>query len=171
MKDHFIPGLFLAGTLFFAYLYVVGPIDGDPNESTLSVERKAGSIPYNRVQNLKQQTSLRMGLEKERALLDQSQRRANLQAGQNKATPYDPTFQEDAGPAAYDVDNKRSYEALTLDQRMDEFLAKRQQYEELEKIKREEYVDQFIMEARSMGFDVKVGSDMKIKSVKKIKSK
>lgn len=166
MNQYIIPGLFLAGTLFFGYLYIAGPM-GDSSENTMGIDPR-GKASYNRVQNLRQQTSVSMGLKKEKALLERGGRKPELEAGKDQQSSFHHLdINEDLGPAAKDVDNRKSWEAMTIDQRMDEFLAKKQHYLEMEQIKKKEYVKKFIDEARAMGFDVVINDQMEIVSVRK----
>ncbi len=171
MKQYLIPILFLSGTLFFSYLFVVGPPRGEPKKEPAFSVKKQGTIPYNRLRNLQQQTQVSMDLRRQQAVLNKVGRKPNLDPAHSKRHPIHETgLDRDLGPAADDLANEGSREALTLDQRMDEFLARRQQYQEMEQVKREQYVDAFIAEARRMGFRVRVNDAMEIVDVQKIES-
>jgi len=161
-----IPGLFLLGTLIFGYLYIAGP-----SSKTISYgeESTSGKVSYSRLQNLKRQTAVHLDLKKQQALLNQNGDRPDLDPGKDrKNNLHDTSIDRKLGPAARDVDNRRSHDALTLDQRMDEFLAKKQAYEKLEKSQRLAYVKMFISEARNMGYEVVVDQEMQIVSVEKV---
>jgi hypothetical protein len=111
---------------------------------------------------------MRLDLKKQRAVLEQSETRAILDPAAGKlGEVHELDLNTEHGPAAFDVDNRRSTTAMTLDQKMDEFLAKRQLYEELEERKKREYVRRFIEESYRMGYIVKINEALEIVSVKK----
>jgi phosphosulfolactate synthase (CoM biosynthesis protein A) len=51
---------------------------------------------------------------------------------------------------------------------MDAFLARKEQYQMMEKAQRKAYVEAFLNEARKMGFEVKISDDLQIQSIEKI---
>ena len=170
MKQYIVPGLFLAGTILFAVLYVVGP-SNNGGKGIASSETSQGAIRYNRVQNLKNQANIRQDLKRQQAILNRRMNKPGLDPDRHKKSGFHTTdLNKDLGPAAEDLDSGGSVGALTLDQKMDEFLAKREVFEEIENAKRQEYVDTFVREARQMGFDVKVDDNFDIVSVNKISS-
>ena len=171
MKQYFIPALFLAGTLFFSYLYLAGPLFGRGGILT-GLPSSERSIKYNQLQQLKQETAVKMDIEKQQALINKRLASPDLEAGYDKKNKFHKTEPGyDLGPAATDLDSESSYEAMTLDQRMDEFLARKQEFEEIEEAQKQAYVEAFILEAKKIGFIVKINSDLEIESVTKIKKK
>ncbi len=153
--------------MFFAYLFVTGPIGGSHGQSDLA--DSTGKVPYNRLINLKEQTRMRLDLKKQQAVLQRTGDKPFLDPGADKRNEtHKLDLNDDYGPAAFDINSRNSASAMTLDQKMDEFLAKRQRYEELEKLKRQEYVQRFIEESYRMGFDVRINDKMEIVSVKKL---
>ncbi len=167
MNQYIIPGILFCLTLFFAYLFVAGPIGGADivDSSDLS-----GKVSYNRLQNLKEQTKVRLDVKKQQALLEQTGAKPILDPEADKKNSlHQLDINEDYGPAAFDVNKRKSASAMTLDQKMDEFLAERQHFDEMEKLKKQEYVRRFVEESKRMGFEVKINDDMEIVSVKKLK--
>lgn len=162
VKYYLAPAFFFIGTVVFIYLYLIGP------EGSSHLEREVeGTTSYLHVQKLKEQARIKLDLKKQKALLEQSKRRAYLEP---KSSPKE-NYQLHLGEGQRDLshDEADSHGSITLDQQMDEFLAKKQSYEALEQAQRKRYVERFIEEARAMGYDVKVDDDMQIISAEKIK--
>lgn len=168
MNHSIVPALFLAGTLFFTYLFINGPVVGG-GKSVEKPKSDRRGVSYSRLRNLKQQAEVRRDLNKQQAILNRRGRMPTLSPDYSKKKKLHEThLDRDVGPAAYDLDSGSTARALTLDQRMDEFLAKRQHYEDLEQMQKEQYVEAFIEEARQMGFRVKINNAMEITDVEKI---
>lgn len=166
MNRYFVPALLFAGTLFFGYLYINEP--GQSAYSTYS-QPDSGSVRYNQLQQLRQETAVKMDIESQQAQMAKRIQSPQLDPGKRKKNAFHKTeLSSGTDPKTYDLEEASSYEAMTLDQRMDEFLAKKQQYEELEKSQKSAYVKAFVKEAYKMGFIVKVNSQMEIESVEKV---
>jgi hypothetical protein len=152
------------GTLFFGYLYLQDPTDTLFPQS----EENQGSIKYNQLQQFQQETDIKMDIEKQKAQMNKKLGGPELDPDHQKNNKFHKTeLRKEADPRIYDLQDSSSDKAMTLDQRMDEFLAKKQRYEEMEKNQKNLYVKQFIKEAYSMGFIVVVNDKMEIESVTK----
>lgn len=168
MNQNLIPGLLLAGTLCLGYLYWVG--DTPSNHGSLRPNPGQDAIQYNRVQQYAKEQEVRRDIYEKQAQFNKIKKRELLDPNFRKEeTFHESNPQESLGPAARDLSQDKGYKALTLDQRMDAFLAQRHRYEALEKAKKERYVQEFIKEARGMGFHVEVNDDMEIIDVREIR--
>ena len=167
MKRYLPPILLLLGTLYFGYLYLQSAED-----FSFSPSAGQGQISFAELQQLKQETALKMKLDQQRAELEKNLQRNQLSPGAREQGQFHETPVRDIqDPRAAVLNSPSQTEGLTLDQKMDVFLASKQQYEMLETAQKEAYVEQFIIEARKMGFQVKISKDLQIESIKKIKSK
>lgn len=171
MKQYIIPGIFLAGTLFFGILYVVGP--PQPGKVVnLREEASEGAVQYNRIEQFKKETEVKMEIRKQQAQMEKRVARPELDPGFAKRNRYHETPINrigNTGAAATELHNPGVNEAMNLDQRMDAFLAKLEDHEQMDKIQRAEYVKKVIAEAEKMGFKVEVDDDMNIKNIQKLK--
>ena len=167
MNRYFVPGLLLVGTLFFAYMYVVGPNQLDDFDMKNGGK---GRVPFNQVQQLKKETEIKMGIKQQRADMNKRLGGPMLDPGKSKRNQFHKTnVYGGADPKAIDLDDNRHNEGMSLDQKMDEFLAKRQQFEEMADAQRKLYVESFVKEAESMGYKVLINTDLEIVSVEKTK--
>ncbi len=167
MKRYLPPFLLLLGTLYFGYLYLQSPED-----FSFSPSRRAGQISFAELQQLKQETALKMNLDRQRAELEKSLQRNQLNPGAREEGKFHETPIPDMqDPRSAVLNSPSQTNNLTLDQRMDAFLATKEQYEMLESAQKEAYVEQFLIEARKMGFKVKISKDMQIESITKIQNK
>ncbi len=144
-----------------------------PSEShrpVASVGKTDGSsVSFNRLRNLREQAKVRMDLKRDQAILNKTGSRPDLDPYHGEKQPVHQTnIYLEPGPAAEDLNDGGQYGPATLDQKMDEFLAKRQEFEELEQTQKQAYVDNFIYESRKIGYEVKVDREsLKILSVKR----
>ena len=165
MKRYLPPFLLLLGTVYFGYLYLQSPED-----FSFSPSGREGQISFAELQQLKQETALKMNLDRQRAELEKSLQRNQLNPGAREEGEFHETpIRDMQDPRAAVLNGPSNSESLTLDQKMDAFLASKQQYEMLATAQKEAYVEQFIIEARKMGFQVKISKDMQIESITKIK--
>ena len=67
MKYYFVPGLFLLGTLFFGYLYIVGPDPYATNPGVLSPKTSGNTISYNKLEQYKKEAQVKLDIQKQRA--------------------------------------------------------------------------------------------------------
>lgn len=164
MNKLFLPGTFLAGTLILLIVYSQGSV----KRRTATV--KNGKVPYMQVHQYKRETALKMNLEKDRANFRKHEEKSQLNPSEGQSDDfYDSDLRPEKNTGFEDSSNESYRQAVTIDQKMDGFLAKRQRYNELETMKKKAYVDEFKREALAMGFKVVIDSNMKIISVKKIK--
>lgn len=154
--------------MFLAYLYIKGP---EKNNNSLLVSpvhsRKESGVEYGRLQQYQKETSIKTDLQRKQAEVLKK-----LHNSEMDSTPKEPFHQTEI-PDSYDprmevLAEESTEQAMNLDQRMDRFLAKQQQYENMEEAARKAYVKQFIQEAYKMGFLVKINSQMEIESVEEI---
>ncbi|MEM7646876.1 MAG: hypothetical protein AAF203_08210 [Pseudomonadota bacterium] len=165
MDRYFLPFLLFCGTLFFGYLFLQEPA---PRRQVSTTLPKSGSISYTQLQQMKKETAIKVGLRKQRALMDKRVQGPELDPSFGKKKKFHKTeLNTDPHPVSGDLDDGSLEEAYTLDQRMDEFLAEKQRYEQLEESKKRLYVRQFIQEAYKMGFNVQVNESLEVVSVKK----
>lgn len=167
MKRYLPPFFLLLGTLYFGYLYLQSPEDLSflPGNSD-------GQISFAELQQMKQETALKMNLDRQRAELEKSLQRNQLNPGAREEGRFHETpLREMQDPRSAVLNRPSQTDNLTLDQRMDAFLASKEQYEMLESAQKEAYVEQFLIEARKMGFLVKISKDMQIESITKIENK
>ncbi len=168
MKYYFVPGLFLLGTLFFGYLYIVGPDPYVTTPGVISPKTSGNTISYNKLEQYKKEAQVKLDIQKQRAEIEKTVEKPLLDPNYRKRTKFhEAPVNADVGPAAYDLNEEGINEPVNLDQQMDAFLAKKQRYEELEKEQRQRYVKAFIKEAYKMGYVVKVNDKMEIVSVDK----
>ncbi len=166
MNQYIIPGILFSLTLFFGYMFLTGPVG---NSQRPVPKENEGRVSYNRLRNLKEQTRVRLDLKKQQAQLARTGEKPVLDPNADKRNSrHELDLNEDYGPAAHDIDARQSASAMTLDQTMDEFLAKKEQMREMEEIQREEFVRRFIEEARRMGYEIEINDDMEIIRAKKI---
>lgn len=160
------------GTLLFGGLYLFGPPPGDEADNLSLEEGRSGEkVSYTRLQNLRQQAEVSIELKRQKAVMEQTKNHGILSPKKpNQKRLHKTELVYGSGPAEKDIDQRRRYGSVNLDQRMDEFLAKKQEFEEMEKAKRELFVKSFIEEARVMGYNVVIDEDYEIKSVTRIKS-
>ena len=169
MKNYAVPIIFLAGTLFFGYLYIRNPKKKEIS-SSINSTHSTGHIIYGQLQQYQKETSIKTDLQKKRA--EMNKKLNNSEIGETFRNPFHQTKLIGANDPRMDILVEESVEeAMNLDQHMDQFLAKRQRYENMESATKKAYVDQFIREAYRMGFIVKVNDQMEIESVVEIKTK
>ena len=159
----FLPGMFFAATAILLFLYIQGP----PKKS--AEQRRDGKVRYMELEQLKKGTLRKMELEEQQLRMEKRTGGRVIPQGEID----EPSFAEGEPSSAQhfgakDVADPSNRYSETLDQKMDDFLAHRQQYEEMEKAHREAYVQAFIQEARNMGFEVTINKDMEITKVVKI---
>lgn len=166
MKQYLVPGLFLAGTLFFAYLYVFGPVG---QEAPISTDLKSGGIPFGKVEQYRQETAIKMDIMKQQAEVNRHGDRPELDPSYKKNNDFhETTINGSLGPAARDLEDASVTQPMTLDQRMDQFLAQKQRYQTLEASQKQLFAEKFIEEARKMGFEVKINDNLEVIDVKEI---
>ncbi len=163
----YIPPLILfLLTLYFAFLYLQGPKVPDFLGNQAPSE---GSIPYNQIEQYQKETQIKLSIKKQQAEMNKQMGGPELNPGQSAKNKFHKTdFNKGVDQKVIDFSDQENYEALTLDQRMDQFLAKKQKYDELELAQKKAYASAFIKEARMMGFDVKVNDQLDITSVEKL---
>lgn len=166
MSRFFVPAMLFLGTCFFGYLYIVGPQDG----TTLNLTRPGkGSVPYNQLKQYEKETQMKIDIDKQQLQMKKVVGGPQLNPGQAKKNDFHKTqLLKDEDPKAIDLRDPSTLETLTLDQRMDAFLAKKQRFEDLAEAKRKLYVERFIEEALAMGFIVEVNENLEITKVQKI---
>ena len=170
MNRYLLPILLFSGTVYFAILYVIGPQPRTRGVPLPQPARKTGSVPYSKIQQMKQETAIKVGIRKQQADMRKRIRRPELDPSYKLKKKFHKTeHHEGFHPVGQDMEDGSIEEAVTLDQRMDDFLAERQRFEMLEASKRKLYVKRFIMEARKMGFKVKVSENLEVVDVQKIK--
>ena len=170
MKEYFVPGLFLAGTFVFAYLYLAGPPEGGSQKPTQRGEASIGDkANYGKLQQYRKELLVKKQILKQEALLRKNRDRLDLDPNFHKNNHFHETnLADEIGPAAEDLSRGSYNEPMNLDQRMDAFLAKKQQYEQMEQAQRERFVESFINEAYKMGYVVKVNEAMEVVDVRRI---
>lgn len=166
MRRYIVPFTLFIGTLYFGYLFIQGPSSSSLDFSAASGQ---GTVRYNRLQQYQQETAVKMDIERQKLQFDKRASGPEMNPGHKKKNRFHKTeLRKDKDPRSIDLEESSDYQAMTLDQRMDEFLAKKQYYEELEKSQKLAYVEQFVKEAYKMGFVVVVNDQMEIESVDKI---
>ena len=164
MNKLFLPGTFFVGTLILLLVYSQG------NVKRKTATTQSGKVPYMQVHQYKQETAIKIGLEKDQANFRKYSEKSRLHHIANENNDfYDTGLTPEKNRAYEDIADESVQQAVTLDQKMDGFLAQRQRYEELETAKRKAYVDEFKRGALAMGYQVIIDRNMKIISVKKIK--
>lgn len=167
MNKLFLPGTFFIGTLVLLFVYM----QGAPSRQTATAPG-SGKVPYMQVHQYKRETAIKMGIEKEQAQLRKHSEKPQLHPSERSHNDfYEGDLVPEKNVSGEDISDKSYRQAVTLDQKMDGFLAKKQKFSELETMKKKAYVDEFKREARAMGFEVVIDNNMKIISVKKIKKK
>ena len=156
--------------MFLAYLYVRGPEKKEDSLLFKPTHSKKG-VKYGRLQQYQKETSIKTNLQRKQAEI----LKKKLDNSEIDNIPKE-SFHETEIPDSYDprmevLAEESTRQAMNLDQRMDQFLAKRQQYDNMEEADRKAYVKQFVREAYKMGFLVKINSQMEIESVKEIKKR
>lgn len=130
-----------------------------------------GAVPFSQLEQLQQETAVRMQIEQERLNLERQVQRNQLHPGARRRSQFHETPVEmGEDPKSYILHRPGEYKTLTLEQKMEALIAAQQEFEQMEQIQREVYVQQFIKEARKMGFEVKITSDLEVESIRKIKS-
>lgn len=167
MKPYLAPLILLCGTFFLGYLYVQ-----DPVTKTQWLSKPSGkTVPYTQLQQYRQETEVKLDIESQRAALDNRLSGPNIDPSARPRKQFHKTeVQRARDPRAFDLEDDVDSQALGLDQRMDEFLAKKQQYEDLAQSQKRAYVRSFIEEARKMGFVVVVNNQMEVESVTPVDS-
>lgn len=162
LNKNFIPLVFLLGTgvLFFLTFSKSNNISSD-------IEGGKG-IKYSDIQKTKSEAIRKVELNYMRA--DQEKRVApEVRSGHRRrdfGRPVDLEAERNMG--AQDARDDSLQQSQTLDQKMDGFIAHRQQFEAMEKIQKTEYVKEFIKEARAMGYEVIINNNLEIVKVTKV---
>ena len=166
MKTYLFPFLMLTGTVIFSLLYIRGV---GPGEHLDIISKQKGSVRYSQLQQLRRETAIKVELESKTAEMNKKVNKPDLDPGFLERNSFHKTEMNFNPPAnAKDLEDEGASEALTLDQRMDAFLAKKQWYEQQEASKKKAYVEKFVHEAYKMGFEVQVDDQFQITSVRKI---
>ncbi len=146
------------------YLYLRGPRKEAPLVKPTYSKK---GVAYGRLQQYQKETSIKTDLQRKQAEILKK-----LNNSEIDNAPKDSFHEtEISGPDDPRMDvlvEESPQQAMNLDQRMDQFLAKRQQYESMEEASRKAYVNQFVREAYKMGFLVKINSQMEIESIEEI---
>lgn len=152
-----------------AFLYLQDP-EG-PLRDPSRVGGGLGVVPFSQLERLRQETKVKMHLDQERLELEQKLKRNQLHPGARRRAQFHDTPLEMADdPRGFILSQPGEYKNLTLEQKMDALIAARQEYEQMEQMQRRAYVEQFITEARKMGFEVKLTHDLEVESIRKLKS-
>lgn len=166
MDRYVLPLLLFLGTLVLGFLYIQEPKKNPVDDFQT---RKKGSMPYTQVEQYKQEAAMKMGIDRQRAEMDKTLGGPELEPGRAHKDDYHKTELGDSTVTrAHDFRDEGSSRPVTLDQKMDQFLAKKHEYELLEDQQKRAYAREFVKEARRMGFSVIVNDDMEIESVEKI---
>ena len=154
------------GTLVLLFVYTQGSLK---QRKSTSVEE--GKIPYMQVHQYQQETAMKIGIKKDQARFRKDTTTGHLVPDENYNNDFEDThdLRPEKHVASEVLEDASFKHAVTLDQKMDNFLAKRQKFEELEEMKKKAYVDAFKREARAMGFEVIIDDNMQIVKVKKLK--
>lgn len=169
MNRYLLPALLFLGTLYFGFLFLQGP--GHP-QSMEKKQSKQGAMSYSQVQQLKKETAIKVGIRQQQAQMDKRVGGPELDPGYKKRNKFhNMELNGNPTPVAASLEQRSDEEPMTLDQRMDEFLARKQRYEQLAESQKREYVTRFIHEAYKMGFVVKVNENLEVISVEKVPSK
>ena len=164
-----MPAIFVMGTLFFGYLYLQNP--GKKERSSLmSPNRSKGQMIYNRLQEYQKETSIKTELQRKQAEMNKKLNSSEISEVSRESFHQTELLGSD-DPRMDLFDDESTEQAMNLDQHMDQFLAKRQKYENMKWAAKKAYVSQFIREARKMGFIVKINDQMEIESVVEIKNR
>ena len=165
MKQHLIPGLFLAGTIVFTYLYIFGEPPKKENHN-IRYEASEGKLSYDKLRLLKKETEIKMEIQQNSANFRKKVPRPELDASYSKRNKFhDARLHNDLG---YSRSNDGFDEPVSIDQQFDAFLAKRQEYEEMEEARKKMFVERFIEESRAMGYKVEVDENLQVKNVQRI---
>ena len=79
MKEYFVPGIFLAGTFVFAYLYLAGPPAGDPQKPVHRGEASLDhSSNYGKLQQYRKEVQIKKQILKQEAMLRKNRDRLEL---------------------------------------------------------------------------------------------
>lgn len=152
--------------MFLAYLYIRGPEEKSSSFLTKPTH-SSGGVEYGRLKEYQKETSIKTNLRRKQVEILKELNNSELESTSKES------FHQTEIPEFYDprtevLAEESTQEAMNLDQRMDQFLAKRQQYENMEEVARKAYVKQFVQEAYKMGFLVKINDQMEIESVREI---
>ncbi len=165
MRHYSVPVIFLIGTMFIGYLYLQEPKEKD----IFPLTHSKGRLIYGEIQQYQKETSVKTDLQRKQA--EMNKKLNNSEIGPGSENTFHQTKLLGPDDPRMDVLIEESIEeTMTLDQRMDLFLAKRQHYDNMEWATKKAYVDRFIREAYRMGFIVKVNDEMEIESVVEIKN-
>ncbi len=164
--SRYIPSFILFSlTLYFAYLYLQDPVQPillDP------VKDKEGSVSYNQLEQYQKETQIKLSIKRQQGEMNKKIGGPEMQPDAAQKNKFHRTdFNKGIDQRAIDLAGQQTYEAMTLDQRMDQFLAKKQSYDDLEQAQKKAYAEAFIQEAYNMGFDVKINDQLDIVSVEK----
>ena len=166
MQRYIAPIILLAGTLFLGYLYLDDTRQGLKKKNVSHSEKK---IPYGKLQQYQKETKIKIGLHHKQTEMNKRLNDSEINpTSKNKF--HQAELHDGYDFRSEDLADPGSEQAVTLDQRMDRFLAERQYYENMEQIAKKAYVDRFISEARKMGYVVEVNEQMEIVSVEEVES-
>lgn len=166
MKQYIVPIIFLSGTLFLGYLYVKGP---SPKHRAMRGQASKKGVSFNKLQQYKKEVQIQHEIRKQAAEMRKVVGKPELDPGYKKRNRFHHlNLDKNLGPAADELGRGTDDEPVNLDQRMDAFLAKKQEYEELETAQRRAYVETFIDEAYKMGYRVTISPDLEVTNVEKI---
>lgn len=167
MTNRYLPPFIMLGlTLVFAFLYMQEPKSPDINLPSRSTQ---GAVPYSQLEQYQKETAIKLHIKQEQADLNKQIQGPELSPGAAAKNRYHRTdFNKGIDQRVLDLNESNSYEAMTLDQKMDQFLAKKQLFDDMERAQKRAYAQAFIKEALAMGFRVEVNSDLEITSVERI---
>ncbi|MCB0379552.1 MAG: hypothetical protein KDD33_13755 [Bdellovibrionales bacterium] len=150
---------FLLATLVLLFMYLQEP-------STDLVDGP-GSVQYNQINQYRLEAERKIELE--RGMAEMKRKKSGPKLVPVEAQDVEPLkILPDRDPHMDDLEEDKTYGPVTLDQKMNAFLANRQAYEEVEHANRQAYVDEFKKEARAMGYEVEINDQMEIVKVRKI---
>ena len=132
MNKYFLPATFLLGTIVLLFVYSKGVNNGRSTATTGS-----GKVPYMQVKQYQQETAMKIGIKKDQARFRKNSATGLLAPAENKQGDYDDYDLSPEENVGSDIVSEDSYQqAVTLDQQMDNFLAKKQKFNELESMKK-----------------------------------
>ena len=167
MQRYIAPIVLLTGTLFLGYLYLE---DTKQDSKKKNISRSEKKIPYGKLQQYQKETRIKIGLHHKQTEMNKQLNNSEINpTSKNKF--HQTELHDGYDSLAEDLADSGSEQAITLDQRMDRFLAERQYYENMEQIAKKAYVDRFISEARKMGYVVEVNDQMEIVNVEEVESR
>ena len=169
MKDYIIPTIFLFGTLFLGWLYLQEPDSADPLLKLEWENKKGKKIIYNKIREYQKETEIKAILQRKKAELNKKLNRGGSEIERVSSPSTEEIKVFNPTPLEEVFEEESPKEALNLDQKMDQFLAKREFYEAMETAERKAYVEEFIRSAYQMGYIVKINEQMEIESITEIK--